>query len=160
MFEIDIDKKATRKNARKVLETYRRLQRLSGRTVNPLDMIRGIEYDGMPRSASSSNGTEHALVKKLGDVSIKFDEEIDKIDLALEQLSDVSKEILIMTYCKRNKYSINDIAAKVFVYRYNAVGKFEKIYYSTKTIEKFRSEALIEFAEVYENGKLVVFKKF
>lgn len=157
LFILELDEKETRKNAREVLNKYRYFQRFVGRSSNPLDFMKSPIYDGMPRSGTKTNGIEHAMIKKLDTGIIpEYKKEIEKIDKAIERLPDISQEILKLSYCERQKYSMNDIAAKIFILKRNSLGDVEKIQYSVKTIEKHKSNALIEFAEAYEGGSCIV----
>lgn len=154
-----IDKKKTRANSRGVLNTYRRLCRLTGYCGNPHDLVNSPQYDGMPRNTSHKNGTENAMLHYVGYVHLTKDYSASQIDDALEKLPYVSKEILRLSYCCREKYTLHEIAARIVIYKHSDAGKLEEFTYSVKNIEKLKSEALIEFAEAYKNGELIVLKK-
>lgn len=132
----EIDFKQTKQNARKVLKQYRRLDRIAGRSL--IDIRSPIITD-MPRNHSHGNKAEDALVQ-LADAEA----ERDAILSALMALSLTSRQILHYSFCVQDHYSNYKIAREVG--------------YSERSIQRMKSEALIEFAEAYRNGKIIVYK--
>ena len=84
----------------------------------------------------SGNKTEDALVQ-LADAEA----ERDAILSALMALSLTSRQILHYSFCVQDHYSNYKIAREVG--------------YSERSIQRMKSEALIEFAEAYRNGKII-----
>ena len=101
-----------------------------------------------------------AIFKKVSKATITRSEEcrytVYAIDHAIEFLPPVSQEVLRLSYCKDHKYTINDIAARIKTYKTNEFGEVEEIQYSIKNIERLKNIALIQFAEVYKGGELLV----
>lgn len=152
----ELDEKATKQNVREVLSHCRRLQRLTN------THLQSPEITDMPRNPSKRNGVEKAVLKSLERVS-KVTIDVSKerrirlyaIDLALSSLSLVSQQILYYSYCTVEKYTDVEISLKLKVYRNNEP---EYGVYSVKSIERLKSNALIEFAEAYQYENLLVFK--
>ncbi|WP_024797136.1 ArpU family phage packaging/lysis transcriptional regulator [Enterococcus faecalis] len=93
----------------------------------------------MPKSQSHGNKAEDALVQ-LADAEA----ERDAILSALMALSLTSRQILHYSFCVQDHYSNYKIAREVG--------------YSERSIQRMKSEALIEFAEAYRNGKIIAYK--
>lgn len=157
----EIDENKTRANARKLLMTYRRKKRrLVGASIDPYSLIRSPEITDDPAHRSNTNGTEKVMLHQLSLVGLmeNYSREIVLIDQAIDSLSDISKKILLFSYCDPNKLTIRDIAYKLDIYQVTPSGKFERILYSEKNIERLRSLALFEFAEAYSGGVLIAQK--
>lgn len=157
----EIDENKTRANARKLLMTYRRKKRrLVGASIDPYSLIRSPEITDDPAHRSNTNGTEKVMLHQLSLVGLmeNYSREIVLIDQAIDSLSDISKKILRFSYCDPNKLTIRDIAYKLYIYQVTPSGKFERILYSEKNIERLRSLALFEFAEAYSGGVLIAQK--
>lgn len=129
-----IDKEKVKTNAKKVLMQYRRLQRIAGKSV--IDLKSPIISD-MPKAQSVS--CVSAIDKKL-DAEIKRDE----IARAIASLSIRHRLILYYAYCTVEKYTINEIAAKI------GDGMYHE-----RTIDRDKSDALLCFAEAYKGGILL-----
>ena len=132
----NVDFYQTRTNARKVLKSYRRLDRIAGRSIVDL---RSPIIDNMPKAESYGNKTEDAVVQHI-------DAEGDRnaIVAGLYTLKLTSRQILYYSFCLQETYSNTKIA--------NELG------YSKRQIERMKAEALIEFAEAYRHGKLIAYK--
>lgn len=158
----EIDENKTRANARKLLSTYRRIKRrIVGASVDPYSLVRSLEITDEPVYHSNVNGVEKMMVHKLRYVK-QIDlhsKEIQQIDKAIESLSNISMKIIQLSYCEPNKLTVRDIAYKLDIYRRNSDGKYERVIYSEKNIERLKSRALIEFAEAYSGGILIALKK-
>lgn len=159
----EIDEKATKAKAREALKKCRSLQRITGISV---DSIRSTEFSNMPKSPSNRNNTEYQMIHKLRNVSSidiertkNLNKEILDIIVALKSLSDVSKDILYYSYCVRNPHSNVKLTNTIKVFREGELGKLEVIKYSVKNIEILKGQALIEFAEAYRGGELLVYEK-
>ena len=158
----EIDENKTRANARKLLMTYRRKKRrLVGASIDPYSLIRSPEITDDPAHRSNTNGTENVVIQQLRSVGLveNYSKEIFMIDQAIASLSDISQKILRYSYCEPNKITIREIAYKLDVYQVTPEGKFERVLYSEKNIERLRSIALYEFADVYSGGILIAQKK-
>ncbi len=131
-----VDFRQTKANARNVLKSFRRLERIAGRSL--IDLKSPIITE-MPKSQSHGNKTEDALVQ-LADAEA----ERDAILSALMALSLTSRQILHYSFCVQDHYSNYKIAREVG--------------YSERSIQRMKSEALIEFAEAYRNGKIIAYR--
>ena len=126
----------TRKNAKNVLKHYRRLERIAGRSA--IDVRSPIITD-MPRSDKYGNSTEEALLQKMD-----AEAERDAIVVGLMRLKLTSRQILYYSFCTTERFS--------------NIGISSELGYSVRQIERMKSEALIEFAESYRNGKLISYR--
>lgn len=158
----ELNERATKAKAREVLRKCRSLQRITGISV---DSIRSPEFSDLPKSPSNRNNTEHQMIHKLRNVSSsdierskKLSEEINDIIAALKSLSDVSRDILYYSYCVRNPHSTIKLTNTIKSFREGELGKWEVVYYSVSNIEKLKAQALLEFAEAYRKGELLVFE--
>ena len=131
----DVDFKQTRDNARKVLSSYRRLQRITGRS--KVDIKSPLITD-MPKAQSHGNKAEDAIVQK-----VYAESERNAILDALDLLGLTSKEILRYSYCMQDRWSNAGIA--------------DELGYSVRSIHRMRNEALIEFSEAYKHGELITY---
>ena len=132
----EVDFRQTKANARNVLKNFRRLERIAGRSL--IDLKSPIITD-MPKSQSHGNKAEDALVQ-LADAEA----ERDAILSGLMALSLTSRQILHYSFCVQDHYSNYKIAREVG--------------YSERSTQRMKSEALIEFAEAYRNGKIIAYK--
>lgn len=156
-----INEKATRNNARGVLSEYRSLKRrVSGSVIDPYSLIKSQEITDMPMHHSNQNGVEKKMIHKLRFVrpsAEKARQEAENqikvacIDRALNALSDVSRDVLKLTYADPNKYTRSQIAGKLKVYSVNEFGEHEVRFYSVQGIQVLKDKALIEFAEAYSD---------
>ncbi|MCV2505884.1 ArpU family phage packaging/lysis transcriptional regulator [Melissococcus plutonius] len=134
---LEVDQIETKKKARLVLNQYRRWQRIAGR---PAVDIKSPIITDMPKNDSVFNQVEKRVIER-----VNAEVERDKIIRALAALSLVNRQILYFTYC--------DIEKRSNLWIGNVIG------FSDKNIEKLKSRALLEFAEAYQGGILVVLKK-
>ncbi|MBC9720910.1 MAG: autolysin [Lactobacillus sp.] len=132
----EVDFRQTRDNARSVLKNFRRLERIAGRSL--IDIKSPVITD-MPKTPSHGNKTEDAMIQ-LADAEA----ERDAILMALMALSLISRQILYYCYCVPDGFSNYKISREVG--------------YSERSIQRMKSEALIEFAEAYRKGKLISYK--
>lgn len=148
--KVDVNK--TKMNARKVLSKYRRMKRRINYDDEMRNLVQAVQYSNMPKNISHMNNEETKIINIFGDISKETLDDVKKIqsiDRALEALPTISQRILKYSYCERNTYRLNEIAAKIKGYRVNEFGQYEQFTYSVKTVEKLKSEALIQFAEAY-----------
>lgn len=137
----EIDEKATQAKAKKILQTYRRLCRIAG---SEYTLRSASAFSDQPRSKNNqpSKGLETFVVKRLD-----AEREKAEIDKAISLLSsDMYKEILIRRFCKARQCS--DICI------YMELDLSESEFY------REQSKALLEFAEWYKAGELLVFKPY
>ena len=121
----EVDFRQTKANARNVLKSFRRLERIAGRSLIDL---------------KSPIITEMPALVQLADAEA----ERDAILSALMALSLTSRQILHYSFCVQDHYSNYKIAREVG--------------YSERSIQRMKSEALIEFAEAYRNGKIIAYR--
>ncbi|VTY26974.1 ArpU family phage packaging/lysis transcriptional regulator [Streptococcus anginosus] len=135
----EIDEKATQAKAKKILQTYRRLCRIAG---SEYTLRSTSAFSDQPRSKNNqpSKGLETFVVKRLD-----AEREIAEIDKAINLLSsDMYKEILIRRFCKARQCS------NICIYM--------ELDLSESEFYREQSKALLEFAEWYKAGELLVFK--
>lgn len=133
----ELDKQKCRDNAREVLKQYRRKARIAGQ---PLSNLKSPVVTDMPRSDSYGNRVENVYVKG-ADAAI----DLAKIENAVYLLCQTSFETLYYTYMTLDRHPDYAIAGEMGV--------------SLSAFKKYRNEALIEFLEAYEHGKLLCYKK-
>ena len=135
----EIDEKATQAKAKKILQTYRRLCRIAG---SEYTLRIASAFSDQPRSKNNqpNKGLETFVVKRLD-----AEREKAEIDNAISLLSsDVYKEILIRRFCKARQCS------NICIYM--------ELDLSESEFYREQSKALLEFAEWYKAGELLVFK--
>lgn len=135
----EIDEKATQAKAKKILQTYRRLCRIAG---SEYTLRSTSAFSDQPRSKNNqpSKGLETFVVKRLD-----AERERAEIDKAINLLSsDMYKEILIRRFCKARQCS------NICIYM--------ELDLSESEFYREQSKALLEFAEWYKAGELLVFK--
>ena len=133
----EIDTRKTKMNARKILSQYRKWERIAGKAA--IDIKSPLLSD-MPRTLGVTiNKPEDGLWER-----VHAENERDAILRALALLGWRSRQILYMTYCDQEKATTLEIALYMK--------------YSEIAIKKFRSIALLEFAEAYKHGELLVKK--
>lgn len=133
----DIDTKETKLRAKRVLATYRRLSRIAGQ--DEINLRSPIITD-MPRTPSSyTNKSEDATC-----IRIDAENELRAIDTAISRVSQISKEIISMTFCENDKLTAFAIGMEIG--------------YSERSVKDLKAQALLEFADVYRGGKLIVRK--
>ena len=135
----EIDEKATQAKAKKILQTYRRLCRIAG---SEYTLRSASVFSDQTRSKNNqpSKGLETFVVKRLD-----AEREKVEIDKAISLLSsDMYKEILIRRFCKARQCS------NICIYM--------DLDLSESEFYREQSKALLEFAEWYKAGELLVFK--
>lgn len=132
-----IDSKKTKLKSKRVLACYRRLGRIAGQDeIN----LRSPIISDMPRTPGSfNNKAEDATC-----IRVDAENELKEIQHALNKVSQINREILSMTYCENDKLTAFAIGLELG--------------YSERRIKDLKAIALLEFAEVYRNGKLIVQK--
>ena len=134
----DVDVEATKKNARRILRQYSRLEREAGKNYSQRLTV---EISDMPRGSASIRSTplEDMVTKK-----VTAEKKAWEILEAVYMLPRISKEVLWYSYIYKDHWSISKIA--------------RALDYSDKAVEKYKSRALLEFAEAYQPKQLQVFK--
>ncbi|MGX6979142.1 ArpU family phage packaging/lysis transcriptional regulator [Vagococcus elongatus] len=128
-----INTTATKQRAKEVLSQYRRFQRIAGKTsIDLTAKTIDTPYQADIKKEDENTLRSRALVER------------NKIDQAIVDLEYSQRLILYYSFCSIEKYTIPAIAAKL------------NHYYSTARISSIKSEALVHFAEAYDNGKLLV----
>lgn len=134
----NLDKKQTKKNAYKVLESYRLLKNVAGIDFAPKVTA---TYSFEPRSVTNvaSNAMENHVVRQ-----IVAQQECHEIEKAINRVYDAFKrQILIEKYCKQERSDIS---------LYIDLELTETEFY--RDLER----AVLLFSEVYKNGILLVFE--
>ena len=129
----EVNFNATRANAKRTLKNYRRLKRITGQS--SID-IKSPIMDDMPKAPRRGNRVEDAIIQHADS-----QDELKAIESALQALSMTSEQILRLYFCKADRYSNQAIAYEVG--------------YSLRSIEDYKAQALIEFAEAYKHGALL-----
>ncbi|MGM0183471.1 hypothetical protein IGK74_002436 [Enterococcus sp. AZ150] len=158
----EVNERSTRKKVKSLLRNYRYMKRRMSLSDDHYNMIGAIQYSDMPKSTSGYNGQEAKTIKLFEGISKEHQQyilELNKIDKAISCLPLISQAVLRYSYCTQEKYTINALAAKIKTSRVNDFGRTEEVQYSAKNIEKLKNIALIEFAEAYDRGSLLVINK-
>lgn len=132
----EIDEKASIQQARNLLKKYRRFSRVAG---VKLTDISSPKLDGMPKTKSYGNQVEERLVKHLDAEKVTAD-----INIAMKSLNETSFKVLYYSYCSNSKFTYYQIAPKIG--------------YSGESIDYLKRIALLEFAESYKHGELLIYK--
>lgn len=119
--------KQTKANAMAILKQYRGLERKAGRS--PID-IRSPFFNDMPKAPKHGNRVEDAMIQQ-----IEIKEKIQAIEYALSRLGLMSRQVLYYTYCVKDVLTNDEIADNLGV--------------ATRTLNRMKSEALLEFADVF-----------
>lgn len=132
----EVDEKASVKEARGLLTKYRRLSRMAG---IKLTDIRSPQLNGMPKTKGYGNHVEEHIVKHLDAETV-----INDINTAMKNMNETSFKVLYYSYCSSSKFTYYQIAPKVG--------------YSAESMDYLKRIALLEFAESYKYGELLVYK--
>lgn len=135
----ELDKQKCKDNARKVLGQYRRKARIAGQ---PLTTIKSPTASDMPKAARVENSMEQKYVD-----AISANQDITYMLRAFQSIRQVNFQVLYYTYLDKEVHTDLEISSIVF----NSLN-------ATKTVERRRSEGLIEFCEAYKYGELLVYK--
>lgn len=135
----ELDKQKCRDNAREVLKQYRRKARIAGQ---PLTTIKSPTASDMPKAANVENSMEQKYVE-----AISANQDITYMLRAFQSIRQVNFQVLYYTYLDKEVHTDLEISSIVF----NSLS-------ATKTVERRRSEGLIEFCEAYKYGELLVYK--
>lgn len=136
----DIDKAASRANARRQLKQYRTLARMAH---VKLDDLKSPTIDDMPKAPSTRNRAEDSVIDRISDTEEAW-RELKRIDAALNYLPMRSHCLLVISYCRAEEPSLDEVAEMMGIS-------------DGKTASYLRDIALLEFAEAYSD-KLLVFK--
>lgn len=130
-----LDEKQTKSNTRKILRMYRQLERQAGKRIT----LAGQKIDDTPKGQFQPDRLENKIIRRLD-----AERECLEILEAVERLEDREKKIIQLTYL---------LATQCTNYK---IG--QELQYSERSIERFKSGALIQFAYAYKNGELLVWK--
>lgn len=135
--EVDnIDKKATKENVDELLNLYRRLARMADEEYMPkMTATYSFEIKGSGGGVSDSLG--EAISR-----SVSAQQEINKIMKAVNKLNSYQRQLIFEKYIKRRQQT--DIMI------YIGLNMSESTFY--RELEK----AQLEFAEAYDDGRLLV----
>ncbi|USQ67663.1 autolysin [Companilactobacillus allii] len=136
----EYDESKCKNNVRPILNQYRRLARIAGRSLTDL---KSPTISDMPSATPYGNRQEEN-----NSTVISARMELDEINRAMNNLSQECFEVVYLTYMAKEKFTDTKIAYSVF-----------QSYDSSKSVERKRSIGLIQFCEAYRNGKLLVFKE-
>ena len=137
----DIDKKQTLRRVRKKLRHYHSLKRIAGEEYSPKVTA---TYSLEPRS---SGGTPNKAVEEMVIRKIRAEQELEQIEEAINKISAAyCRQILVMKYLEEPE------EVKDFVI-YTDLGYPRSEYFQLK------ERAMMEFAECYRNGALLVFSR-
>lgn len=128
----ELNERQTKTNAKKILRMFRQLERQAGKRLH----LQSPKLTDMPKSQLTP--------KVFGDRSARradAEKECQEIIAALHQLDQKEREVLELTYFTLQKYSRIQIA--------------HQMKYSESRIKQIKSDAFIQFAYAYKNGKLL-----
>jgi len=135
----EVDKKKTRNNVDNLLSNYHRLKRLAGR---PVEQNVTATFSLQPKGSSRDNtsNVERGVIKKLdADLTLK------RIETAFNCLGPDTRRRLYLKYMNRH------ITYDYEIYTEDNIS--EATYY--RELQK----SLIEFAECFNGGKLIVYEE-
>lgn len=144
---LEMDKRKTGKNAREILKKYRSLKRMIAHSyITTRESLSSKTFSDMPINRSNENIMENHMIKQLDNAEkqLKWEQELEMIEEALALLPDLHKEIIERTYIDKDEKVQSFIA--------------QDIGYSLRGFENHLQRAVIEFAEAYKGGTLIVWK--
>ncbi|MDT2669502.1 ArpU family phage packaging/lysis transcriptional regulator [Enterococcus dongliensis] len=131
----ELNERVTRTNAKKVLKLYKKLERQTGKNFS----LRSPILSDMPKGSFNAAMLEDRLIRQMD-----AERECLEILKAVNLLEEREKQIIQLAYISATKYTNYKIG--------------RELQYSERTIERFKSGALIQFAYAYKNGELLVWK--
>ena len=137
---LNIDSESTLENAKRKLREYPRWKRIAGEAYK-LDITQ--TFSDMPRNAGSSKGSsmESQVLRKVAAMN-----ELDRIEKAINLCSKLDYAYLLKRkYCQRERETDYSI--------YTDFNWTEDMFYT------YQRRALLEFAEAYSHGDLLVYEK-
>lgn len=138
MFEFDnIDETATIAKAKKVLNSFRRLDRIAGSQYSLSSSGNWQEAKTSHTPRKTAKHEEHLLRV------ITVEQERDRIRRTAESLEEPYRSILLLKFCEKFKSSNLVIC--------------QKLGYSESTFYHKQKQALLQFAECYKGGELLTF---
>lgn len=132
---MELDEKTTRTKSRKVLKQYKQLERMAGKS----SVLRSPQLKDMPRRQFKPDVMEERLIRQMD-----AERECREILEAVMSLGPREQKVIKLAYTSDCRYTNFEIG--------------QQLNYSYKTIELWRSNALIQFAYAYKNGELLVWK--
>lgn len=147
----EIDFIQTRKNARKALREFRKLNRMAGRSAIHL---KSPTLSDMPRTPKTAkNGIQDAMIDYLN-----AEQERDELENAIRSLSLVSRQILVLSFCEMERHTNYEIGQVIKTYKADSPNETVIGGFSKRHIERLKGIALVEFAESYKGGALIAYK--
>lgn len=147
LLELEVNEAKTRANAKKILKRYRGMKRmLSHYLIDSHAALSSKRLSDMPINHSNQNIVEAQMIKKLDGVEKYFvwKKEIECIEEALEYMDDRGREAIERTYLVKDEKTQSYIALEMG--------------YSLRGLENLLQRSLLEFAETYKGGEIVVWK--
>ncbi|NQI43729.1 transcriptional regulator [Streptococcus suis] len=136
----DIDKFFTKKQADEVLSLYRRYVRIAG--IEYLPKVTAT-YSFEPRTNNGPNRATEDIVSR----RVSAQDEMEAIMVAVNAIIDpYVRQVIIERYCAWHEKSDKNI--------YLTLGYSESEFY------RLLDKGLIQFAEAYRGGELLVYRKF
>ncbi|AXN36268.1 transcriptional regulator [Latilactobacillus curvatus] len=136
LFNFDINEAESRQRAMKFLKRYWRIRHIAGNVSH----LKSPSYNHTPKSHNNENGQETRTIK-----AIEAQQVIDNIESALACLTDEHARLLRLTYMNATKLTTVNISINL--------GMGESMYKYHKAV------ALVEFAEAYPTGELLIYRK-
>ena len=138
-----IDKRSTCKASKRVLKQYKRLKRIAGEPYSPKVTA---TFSLEPRSSSAAPGD--AMVAAISR-KLEAEKELEKIEASFNAIADAyARQILHMLFLEYK--DDNEVSNQVIMDRLN---------YSESEYYRLFERGLMQFAESYDNGSLLVVVK-
>ncbi|WP_312730022.1 ArpU family phage packaging/lysis transcriptional regulator [Enterococcus sp.] len=147
LLELEIDVRKTLKNAREILKKYRSLKRMIAQSyIDSRGSLSSKTFSDMPINRSNENIIENHMINRLDNAEkqLIWKRELEMIEEASSLLTDLHKELIERTYFDKDEKTQSFIA--------------EEIGFSIRGFERRLTIAVIEFAEAYKGGELIVWK--
>lgn len=134
---LNINDKESIKRAKKVLNSFRRLDRIARASYS---LKSSANYQQTMNKGTRQRGADHEkhLLKVL-----EAEQERDMIKQTVESLDEPYKSLLVLKFCQRDKWFDWQI--------------YERLGYEKSRFYELQKEALSMFAEIYDSGRLLVY---
>lgn len=136
MFLFDIDEDKSRQQADRLLKQYWRVKHIAGSASH----LKSPTYNHAPKSSNNINNAENKTIQ-----AIEARKTLENVEYTLEQLPDNYVRLLRMRYLNAEKLTVIYICMELSI--------------SEGTFRRHKKLALIEFAEAYPNGELLVYRE-
>jgi ArpU family phage transcriptional regulator len=134
----NINDKESTKRAKKVLNSFRRLDRIARASYN---LKSSANYQQTNTKGTRQPGADHEkhLLKAL-----EAEQERDRIKRTAESLDEPYKSLLVLKFCQREKLFNWEIQ--------------EQLGYGATRFYELQNEAFLQFAECFKGGELLTFR--